>query len=164
MKLQVQNPTYGLIVYEEGSVSGKQTLYFDGTPLTKVAKRTYVYENGDEKITVELKGSILFGVSLRIGGETIAISPKRSWYEFALPIALAVLLLIWGNTVALCSIIPVIGGLIGGACIGVFLFLELFVCSKLKKAHHKLLAIFGLFLANFLVNFLLALVFIAALT
>ena len=43
---------------------------------------------------------------------------KGKWYEYVLAVLPFLLVIIWGSSVQLCSIIPVLGGAIGGAISG----------------------------------------------
>ena len=59
-------------------------------------------------------GGFFQGACLSIEGETVRVTPKIKWYEIILGIIPFILIMVWGNSVALCKIIPVVGGAIGG--------------------------------------------------
>ena len=131
MKKIMQHPVYGEIVYEESLWTGRKTLSVNGTVLQKVSKDTYSIPLEDESTRGILKGNVLTGVCLNIGGEDIWIVPKAGaldWVLSALPFAL---IMLWGNNPQLCSIFPVVGGAIGGALGGAGAVITmLFVRSK----------------------------------
>lgn len=138
MKQTVIHPTYGEIIYEEGLWSGKKTLFFHGVALNKVKKNVFRLNEGDTALEVTVAGSVLTGVVINVRGEEIRILPKPAWYDLILSILPFMLIMVWGNSVALCSIIPVIGGAIGGALGGAAMVLTLYMLRG-KKLMTKLL-------------------------
>lgn len=115
MKKSVTHPIYGIITYEENIWSGKKTVSVNGNVLQKTGKNTFLFMNGETGVAVTLRGSVLTGVTLQIQNEQISVIAKPAWYEWILAVLPLALNLIWGNSVALCSIIPVVGGAVGGA-------------------------------------------------
>ena len=114
MKNSVQHPIYGTITYEESFWSGKRTITLGGTVMQKVKKNVYSWRNGVRNEEVQVKGNALNGVSIIFRNEQIQLWPKPAWYDWLLSILPLLVLLIWGNSVALNSILPVVGGAIGG--------------------------------------------------
>ncbi len=136
MKKIIQHETYGEIIFEESMWTGRKSLTINGVPLTKVSKKEFQMQDGT---TVTLLGNFLQGCVLAVGGENIRLTPKIKWYEIVLAIIPFVLILIWGNVVALCEIVPVVGGLIGGAISGAFSAVGLYFIKKADKWWLKIL-------------------------
>lgn len=164
MTSSVSHPIYGTITYEESAMSGKRTLYVNGTKLVMKKKNEFLYEReGAEAIPVALKGSFLAGVKLVIGGETIAIVPAATWYEIVCSVLIFAFVLVWGNSVALCSIFPIVGGALGGAVSGAMAMVNLYVMKSVKNIWVKLGLWLGFLVATLAICFVLAVVFITAL-
>lgn len=115
MKNSVVHPVYGTITYEENIWTGKKTVYIGNVLLRKGKKNTYHWSTEGNEEQVTLRGGAFSGVSLNIRGEEIWILSKPAWYDYVLSVLPFMLVLTWGNSTALCSIIPVVGGAIGGA-------------------------------------------------
>ena len=149
----VVNSTYGEICYEEGFWTGKRKISVGGVSLEKKNKRVYSADG----ITVEAKGNQFFGMKLSVNGESVQIVPAPKWYEYLFSVLILCIGLVWGNSVALCKIIPVVGGAIGGALCGLFAMINLYVSKMFKTPLMKILACLGIFLASFAICFLVAL-------
>ena len=128
MKKSMIHPVYREIVYEENIWTGKKSLTMGATALKKVGKNTFSMVRGGVETKVVVKGSVLSGVTLQIQREEIQIVPKATWYDWVLSVLPFVLIMIWGNNVQLCSILPVVGGAIGGLIGG----LGMIVCRMLS--------------------------------
>lgn len=138
MKKTIMHPTYGEIVYEEGIWSGKRTFTINGIAMQKISKDTYVFMIGEESIQAVLQGSMLTGASLNIRGEKIWIISKPKWYDWLLSFLPFAIIMIWGNSASLCSMIPVAGGAIGGALGGAGLVITMFNVRE-KRGVQKIL-------------------------
>ena len=114
MNISITHPVYGQITYDENFWHGRKTIVINGTPLQKVKKNEYVLNNGEASIPVTLVGSFFAGAALMVQGEEIRLVPKPTALDWILALLPAVLVVAWGNSVALCSLIPIIGGAIGG--------------------------------------------------
>ncbi len=136
MKNVVNNEKIGEIVYEESFWTGSKKLSVNGTPLEKTDKREFKTADG---VSVFVKGNFLTGVKLNFGGEDITVTPTVKWYEIVMAVLPFILIMVWGNTVALCKIVPVVGGAIGGAVSGVFAVLSLFLMRSVKPVWLKIL-------------------------
>lgn len=142
MKKQINNELLGEVVYEESFWTGKKNITINGKTLAKKDKKTFILEVNKEakkETLLYLKGSFLSGASLSFDNEVIEIYPKPKWYEYVLCFLPLLVNLIWGNSVALCSIIPVVGGAIGGAITGLFSILGLIISRLVKKPLLKVL-------------------------
>ena len=159
MKITINHPTYGEIVYDESIWTGKKTLTVNGTTCFAVSKKEFLA--GDQKIL--LSGSLLSGVRLTINQETVEVSPRPAWYEIAFAILPLVFLITWGSSPTLCAIFPVIGGAIGGAIGGVFGMTSLVLMKKTSSVGKKLLIGVGMFAAAVLASFVLAFLLLSAL-
>ena len=162
MKIVVNHPTYGEIVYDESFWTGKKTLTENGATCFAISKKEFMV--GDQKAL--LSGNLFSGIHLSIGQETIEISPRPAWYEIFLAILPLLFLLTWGNSPALCAIFPVVGGAIGGAIGGALggagSMLSLILMKNAKPIGKKLLIGVSIFVATLLVSFLLALLVLSA--
>ena len=118
MKKIVMHPEYGRIIYEENIWTGKKSLAVNGKCLKKGRKNVFTLEDGENTLYVTLKGNALTGVTATIQGQDIVILPKLSGLDYILCLLPFALIMIWGNSQALCSIIPVVGGAIGGGLSG----------------------------------------------
>ena len=158
MKITINHPTYGTIVYDESFWTGKKTLTVNGTACFALSKKEFMI--GEQKAV--LLGNLFMGIQLSINQETIEISPRPAWYEIVLAILPLAFLLTWGNSPALCAIFPVVGGAIGGALGGAGTMLSLMLMKNAKSLGKKLLIGVGIFAATLLVSFVLALLVLSA--
>lgn len=138
MKKNISHPVYGEIIYEESVWSGKKSISMKGIPLKCISKNVYTLEDGEYTIQVNLRGSALAGVALCIQNEEIWVINKPAWYDWVLSMIPFVLMIVWGNSVQLCSIIPVVGGAIGGALGGAAMVMTMFMIRG-KSIVRKLL-------------------------
>ena len=111
MKQVIQNEKYGTIEFTEGNLIGTRTLSINGESLSKKSNKKFQMNDGT---IVDIKGSVFTGIKLHINDDEIKVTNSGTWYELAILIAGFVFLMVWSNSVALCSIIPMIGGAIGG--------------------------------------------------
>ena len=100
------------------------------------------------------------GLKLQIDNDIIEVSPKPKWYEIVLAVLPLTFLLTWGNSSALCSIFPVVGGAIGGALGAIGSMTSLLFIKKSKSLLPKLLIGIGAFVVTVLIAFTLALMMI----
>lgn len=159
MKVTYQHAQYGQIDYEENAWTGKKTMSVNGVSLTKKDKNVFVLNTPEEPITCTLKVSLRTGTQLVIGEEVIQLAPASKWYEIACSVLIFVLVLVWSNSTALCSIIPIIGGGIGGAISGAMGCLNLMLMKKSNNIGIKLCIWLGMLAGTFLICFLFALIF-----
>ena len=158
MRVVVQHESLGEIIYEESFWTGKKKLFIGGEELTKISKKTFQTNDGQ---ILTLKGSYLSGVTLESNDIQVKLTPTVKWYEIVLSILPFILIMVWGNSVTLCTIIPVVGGAIGGAISGVAAVLNLFVIKGVNKVWLKILISVGVLILTFLICFLIALAIIA---
>ena len=152
MKEIVQHPLYGEIIYNENAWTGKKVLTVNGVEVSAVSKNEYTIN--DKKAI--LKGSFLTGSTLQIDDETIQLSPKVKWYEVVFAMIPFLFLMIWGNSVSLCAIFPVVGGAIGGALGGLASVLSLLFMKSKKALLAKILIGVIATAATILIAFLVA--------
>lgn len=161
MKNIVNSETHGKIEYEESFWTGKKKLSINDVPLQKVNKKTFVTESGEQLI---IEGNYLKGSSVQIGSEKIQLTPAVKWYEVVLSVLPFILIMVWGNSLTLCLIVPVVGGAIGGAISAIFSFLNLFIIKDIKPIWLKILISIAMLGATFAICFLIGLAFLSALT
>ncbi|MBO5328208.1 MAG: hypothetical protein J6B04_03450 [Clostridia bacterium] len=149
MTTKINHQNLGEIVYEESFWTGKKSLTVNGRQLQKINKKTFSYAEGDVSNVAVISGNFISGTKLLINGEVVQITPPAKWYEYAMSIAIFVLIMVWGNSVALCSILPVVGGAIGGAISGVFTILNLVLIKKTNNILLKLLISLGFMAITF---------------
>ncbi len=135
MNVTINHAEFGDIVYEESFWTGKKTVSINGTPLEKISKKQFRLQDGG---TVTVSGNFLQGACLNLNGETIRLTPKLKWYEVVLCILPLIFTLTWGNIPALCDIVPVVGGMIGGAIGGVFSMVGLYAIRSVKPLWLKI--------------------------
>ncbi|MDE6850413.1 MAG: hypothetical protein K2J54_03710, partial [Clostridia bacterium] len=136
MKNIVQNEQYGEIVYEESFWTGSKNITVNGEALEKVSRKEFRTASGEQ---VLVKGNFLTGVKLAVGSDLITITPNVTWYEILFAVLPFVLIMVWGNTVALCRIVPVVGGAIGGAISAALGAVSLFLMRSVKPLWLKLI-------------------------
>ena len=158
MKITINHPTYGEIVYDESVWTGKKTLTINGAPCFAVSKKEFMV--GEQKAM--LLGNLFMGIQLSINQETIELSPRPTWYEIVLAILPLAFLLTWGNSPTLCAIFPVVGGAIGGAIGGACAMTSLLLMKNAKSLAKKLAIGVGMIAATILASFLLALLVLSA--
>ncbi len=165
MKKTVMHPEYGKITYEESIWTGKKTLSVNGVVLPKDGKNSYLLAAGQDSTYVTLNGNAVTGASVVIRGQEIVIYPKPTVLDWILSCLPFVLILVWGNNPALCSIVPVAGGAIGGA-LGAAASIVAMLNMRQKPVGKKLLISLLALLATFgigaLVGYILLIVLIAA--
>lgn len=147
---------YGQIEYEENFWTGKKDLTINGIKLQKKNKNTFVLNSDEGTKLCHVKGSFLTGTKLMIDQDVIELTAAAKWYEIACSVSIFVLILIWGNSVTLCSIIPIIGDAIGGAISGAMACVNLLLMKKVKNVGIKLLIWLGILAATFGVCFIVA--------
>jgi hypothetical protein len=155
MKVTVNHPVYGEIIYSESTWSGKKALTVNGVEASAVSKTEFMVN--DERAVI--KGTMITGAMLQIGGESITLAEKPKWYEWLLAGLPFVFVLVWGNNHTLCAIFPVIGGAIGGAIGGVFTYASLDLVKRAKTLVKKVSIGMGMFALSVLTGFIVALLF-----
>ena len=86
------------------------------------------------------------------------------WYEIVLSVLPFALILICGNSAALVSIVPVVGGALGGLISGIIAVLNLLIVKGVKPIWLKILISIGMLAAAFLLCFLIGSMIVNALT
>ncbi len=160
MTVTVNHEVYGQIVYNENIWNGKIEITVNGTKLTKIKRTKFIYDNGETKIDVTVKGNALMGAKLVIGDETIPVGKAPAWYEIACSISIFVIVTVWGNNPILCSIFPIVGGGIGGGISGLMAVLNLHAMKSEKRIAVKLGIWLAMLIATFAILFALAIVFL----
>ena len=84
------------------------------------------------------------------------------WYEIVLSVIPFALILVWGNSVSLCSIVPVVGGFIGGAVSALFSMFNVMLIKSIKNVWLKIAVTIGMTALTFLACYLIALAFLSA--
>lgn len=85
------------------------------------------------------------------------------WYEYILALIIPIFVIIWGSSAYLCSIFPIVGGLIGGAISAPAMIFSAVVMRQVKKKPiFKILIGLGFFAAAVLICYLIALALISA--
>ena len=150
------------IKYEEGFWTGKRTLTINDKELKKIDKNNFEFQNGEEVRKVQVTGNAITGVKLIDDNNNIELVSKPKWYEIVLSCFIFAFILIWGNSVTLCKIFPLVGGAIGGLISGAFAMLNLFAIKKVKKIWLKLLVFVGFFAITVLSCYLVAYLIISS--
>lgn len=164
MTTYVQHETFGTIVYEENAWTGKKQITIGGVGLIPNGKNAFLWTTPTGNVTVTVSGNVFTAVKLMIASETVVVSPAPKWYEFILAFLPFVLVMIWGNSKALCAIIPIVGGAIGGAISGVLAVVSLLLMKSQKSMLHKILVGVGVTVACFAVCALFGIMLVSALS
>ena len=154
---------YGSIEYVESIWTGKKSLTINGAKARPVSKTMFSVECDGELVNAVVTGNIYKGSALTIGDERFEIYPKTIWYEYVLAILPFILIMIWGNSIALCSIVPVIAGGLGGAISGGLGVLSLSIMKSYKNPVLKLAMGFAFLVATFLICAILGVALVSAL-
>lgn len=155
MEIVVQNKEYGTVIYEENAWTGKKKIKINDVELQKTGRNKWTYEFGGESLEVSVKGSFLMGAVLTIGNENIQVTEKPTWYSYVLSVLTVAFVIIWGASVTLVKIFPIVGGALGGAISALYAVLNLYLAGKVKSAGYKLLIGLGMFVAAVLTCYLL---------
>ena len=159
MKSVINHEVYGEIVYNENFLTGKKSLTVNDNDATPVSKTTFTVND----LTVKVSGNYLTGVNLIINDEVIEITAKPKVYEFILALLPFAFNLIWGNSVVLCSIFPVVGGGVGGGIGTILSLLSLSFMQKTKNPLLKILIGVAVLVANVLLSYFIALAMLGSL-
>ena len=160
MKSKVIHPIYGEIVYDENLWTGSKSLCVNGVKLNKISKNTF---SGQTHIWT-VSGNVLSGVKVIVNGETIVVDKKPAWYDIVLSSLIFILIMVWGNSVALCSIVPVVGGGIGGGISGFMLLTNLIIIKHQSSILKKILITLGMMAATFVICMLVGFALVGVIT
>ena len=163
MKVIVENEKYGIVEYNENFWTGKKTIYVGGKLLTKKAKNKYAYSSEEGEVSVKVNGNTFSGLDLIIMGSRVEIIPKTSVLEYILAFIPLIVVLIWGNSVYLCSILPIVGGAIGGAIAGGASVIGMIFMKRNKNFLMKILVSIVTLAITMLICFLVAVLILSAL-
>ena len=163
MTATLNHSFYGDITYEESFWTGKRKISINGTALDKIDKKTFAFYRDGKPVYVSISGNFLTGTKLVIENTTVSVTPPAKWYELVCSISIFVLILVWGNSVALCSIVPIVGGAIGGGISGALGVTNLFVMKSIKNVWLKLLVWLGFLIGTFLICFAIGMAIVSAL-
>ena len=154
MEKRFTDSTLGEIIYTESVFSGRKKIFVNGKELKKQSKNVYVTENGEQ---VLLNGNFYQGMTLTIGGNKYQVSEKLKWYDYLTFILPILFNIIWGNSVTLCKIVPIIGGAIGALICGLLGAFGLVTIKKCSTIWQRTLVVIGTFVLSVLICYLLAL-------
>ena len=146
MKEVIQHETYGEIVYEESFWTNKKSLTVNGVSASKISKKAFQMPDGK---TATVQGNFISGACLLVDSEWIRLTPKLKWYEIALAVIPFILIMVWGNVVALCQIVPVVGGAIGGGLSALFSVAGLVLIKRAKPIWLKIVIAVAVTAATF---------------
>ena len=163
MKTTVDHIGFGSIEFEENFWSGRKSVVQNGQPAPRVDKKTFALSDGERTQNCRVKGGFAYGARLITeDGEEITLVPPLAWYEYLFCALAIVLYSVWSNSVALCNIFPVLGGIAGafiaGGCIGIG-----FAFSRMVRSEGiKVLIWVGALVATMLLNSAIAVCIIIA--
>ncbi len=157
MQKEINIDGLGLVSYKESFWTGSKSLFINGVPATKTDK-THFSLNGQ---IITIFGNVFSGVNLLYNGKTYSITDKTLWYEYILALIPFIFDLIWGNSVELCKIFPVVGGATGGAICGILIVVNISLMKLTKKPLFKILIGLGVTLLTILLLYLTALLMLS---
>ena len=158
---EFESKEFGKVIYEESFWSGKRRITINGVVLSKDTKTTYVGMINDALVKVRVVGNFLKGCSLFVNDEYFTVSLPAAWYEYVLGLLPFILVLVWGNSVELCSIVPVVGGAVGGGISGVASVGSLMLLKNTKNVLLKIAIGLGILIATFTVCAVLGYAFLS---
>ena len=156
MKAVRQHEIYGQIKYEESFWTGQKSLTVNGARLEKKDKNTFVWNVDGVDTLCTVKGGFINEATVEVGGEVISLTPKAIWYELVCSAVICMLIMVWGNSAALCKIFPLVGGAIGGGISGGMAVVNLLMMKKSENVGKKLLIWLGILAATVLACFVIA--------
>ena len=145
-----ENTNNKTLVYQEGFWTGKRTISYDGTPLTKVKRNIFEYKTEKTTENFEIKGNQLIGVTINMLGKDVGVSRKLTWYEIVLSILVFIPCILFG----------VVGGAAGGA-LGLT---NIMVIRSLDKTWVKIVVSVEFIAISLLLSYVLAVLVFKALT
>ena len=152
MRDSIQTEKYGEIVIDENMWTGSKKVFVNGVRFNKVNKKTFVGSIGGAAVTALVTGSSFTGIVIELDGTKYRVSASPKWYDFLITLIWIPLYLIWANS-ALCAILPVAGGALGGAVSGLMAGIALVYAKRQKSIGVKLAISLGAFVAAVAVNF-----------
>ena len=159
MKIVKNHSDFGEIIYSESAWTGKKSITINGVKAIPLSKK--VFMAGDIRLT--LSGNSLTGLDLLVGMKIVELISKPKWYELLLAILPFVFLMVWGNSISLCEIFPVVAGGLGGALAGGLGVVSLSTMKKTRSVILKLLVGVIFFVVIILIANALAVAILSAL-
>ena len=130
------------LYFEEGFWTGKRTIKYNGSPLTKLKRNLYEYKDGENSEQFEIKGNQLIGITIKMFGNSVEVARKLTWYEMVM---------------ALMVFVPcVLFGAIGGAFGGAFGFTNLTIIRNVDKWWLKLIISIQFAIISVLLSYIFA--------
>lgn len=145
-----ENTNNKTLIYQEGFWTGKRTISYDKTPLTKVKRNIFEYKTEETTENFEIKGNQLVGVTINMLGKDVEVSRKLTWYEIVLSILVFIPCILFGA----------VGGAVGGA-LG---FTNIMVIRSLDKTWVKIVVSVEFIAISLLLSYVLAVLVFKALT
>lgn len=155
MRAVVYHEVWGEIVYEESEWSGKKSITVGGQRLEKIKRGLYYFPEHQD-IFVQVIGNYFWGARIYIKTERIDITPIGTKLDYFLSMLLCAFIIVWGNTVKLSYIIPIVGGAVGGAFSGVMAIATFMMIKVRKQLWRKLLILIGMTALTFIVCAIIA--------
>ena len=164
MKKTFNSEKYGIIEYYENFWSGKKKVSINGNLMTASSKLSFQTKIDGVDVKALLLGNMFNGMTLKIDEEKFEVYPASKWYEYVLAILSLVLICVWGNSKALCSILPVVGGGIGGGISGASAFISLVLMKKVSNPLYKILIGLGMIIASFAICALIGIIILGSIS
>lgn len=160
MKKSFDVPSLGTVVVKESVWTGKFTVLVNGVEAKRMSKTAFLYEAGASTYDINITGNFVKGSTMTINGDSYKISENIKWYEYVLALLPFVFILIWGNVPALCQILPVVGGALGGVVSALMGILSAMVMKETKSVALKILYGIAFFLATIAICYALAIIYL----
>ena len=156
MRIEKEHPELGKIVYQESFWTGRRSILVNGTALTRHNNKQF----GNDEIKATVMGNLFSGIVINFSGTFVVMSQKTLPIEYILAFFPVLLIIIWANSPKLYSIIPIIGGAIGGGVSGGCGAVALIYMKLRKNIFGKILvALISLVVAFILCNIIAVYVF-----
>lgn len=160
MKKSFEVPSLGTVVVKESIWTGRFTVLVNGVEAKRMSKTAFLYESGASTYDINITGNFVKGSTMTINGDSYKISENIKWYEYVLALLPFVFILIWGNVPALCQILPVVGGALGGLVSALMGILSAIVMKETKSIALKILYGIAFFLATVAICYALAIIYL----
>lgn len=102
--------------YHESFWTGSKKVFLDGKELKKITRNKFKFIENGLKYTITIFGNQQIGVSVKIFGNIITLTPKPKWYEYLLfipPIIPFAVLCVMSNSILLGALFGGITGAFG---------------------------------------------------
>ncbi len=162
MKSVILTEKYGEIIFDENFWTGSRKVFVNGVQLKKMNKKTFVGEIGGVQTTAVITGGFLSGAIIDINGEKYRLTESAKWYDYVFAFMWVAVYIVLSVTPAFYTMVPIVGGALGGAIAGIGAALSLYTIKPMKNIAAKFAVSLAFFVGVMLVNFALAMIILTS--